>query len=316
MTKKLAGSRWNAPILQPISVTSPPNPIVPMPSLFASRMIFASSSASSGLGLISSSVRNSCCFAKAYPEAAVAADGHAERADAASMSLRLVHGVHDALADAVNVPVGPAELRELDREGILDVLVLASAPLQDESDLNLFVLPLFEMHDRRPFAEIVPAVFPGEGIDGVRSQVTLGRRLDDGIPDVAFHHDLIRPDRGLDLERRHAGVLADRGSRIACHVDVQGDGVEGEGGLGPGIFNLHRRFDRPPDIGREIGGRLGDQRKNALFEIVHSSSVEPAALAVSTGRSGDAGGSDLNSRVDWPLGIRDRILDARLLESA
>src|ERR1043165_1930660 len=45
-TKKLAGSRFCTPTLQPMSDTRPPNPIVPMPSLLTSPMIDASSCAS------------------------------------------------------------------------------------------------------------------------------------------------------------------------------------------------------------------------------------------------------------------------------
>ena len=62
-TKKLAGSRLAAVILQPISDALPPNPIAPTPSLLASSMISASSFASAGLGFTSSSVRKSCPLA-------------------------------------------------------------------------------------------------------------------------------------------------------------------------------------------------------------------------------------------------------------
>ena len=63
-TKKLAGSRFAAVILQPISDALPPKPIAPTPSLLASSMISASSFASVGLGFTSSSVRNNCSFAR------------------------------------------------------------------------------------------------------------------------------------------------------------------------------------------------------------------------------------------------------------
>ena len=62
-TKKLAGSRLIAPTLQPMSVTLPPNPIVPISRSFTVDMIDASSSASRGSGFTSSSVRNNCSFA-------------------------------------------------------------------------------------------------------------------------------------------------------------------------------------------------------------------------------------------------------------
>jgi hypothetical protein len=57
------GRRFCAVILQPMSDTRPPNPIVPMPSLLTSPMIDASSSASRGSAFTSSSVRNNCSFA-------------------------------------------------------------------------------------------------------------------------------------------------------------------------------------------------------------------------------------------------------------
>ena len=66
-TKKLAGSRFSTPTLQPMSDTRPPNPIVPTPSVFTVRMISASRSARRESGLTSSSDRNSCSFACSNP---------------------------------------------------------------------------------------------------------------------------------------------------------------------------------------------------------------------------------------------------------
>ena len=62
-TKKLAGRRLSAPILQPISVTFPPKPIVPMSRSLTVDMIEASTSASRGSSLTSSSVLNNCSLA-------------------------------------------------------------------------------------------------------------------------------------------------------------------------------------------------------------------------------------------------------------
>ena len=62
-TKKLAGSRFNAPILQPIREVRPPNPIGPTVSRFASSMTDASTRARRSSGLTSSRVRNSCSLA-------------------------------------------------------------------------------------------------------------------------------------------------------------------------------------------------------------------------------------------------------------
>src|SRR5436190_21533855 len=58
LTKKLAGRRFAAVILHPISEDLPPNPIAPTPILLASSMISASSLAKTGFGFVSSSVRN------------------------------------------------------------------------------------------------------------------------------------------------------------------------------------------------------------------------------------------------------------------
>ena len=58
-TKKHAGRRLAAVILQPISDTPPPKPMAPTPSRLASSITRASSSASTGFGFTSSSVRKS-----------------------------------------------------------------------------------------------------------------------------------------------------------------------------------------------------------------------------------------------------------------
>ena len=62
-TKKLAGSRFSAPILHPMSDVRPLKPMGPTARRLASSMIDSSSRASRGSGFVSSSVRNSCSLA-------------------------------------------------------------------------------------------------------------------------------------------------------------------------------------------------------------------------------------------------------------
>ena len=102
---------------------------------------------------------------------AIAADAHAERARRAALPLRLPHGVQNALAHAFEIAVGAAQVIERAGQGILDVLVLAAAALEDQLDFDLVFFPLLEMNDRRLFAQIVAAVFAGERIDGVGPQL-------------------------------------------------------------------------------------------------------------------------------------------------
>ena len=44
-----------------------------------------------------------------------------------------------------------------------------------------------------------------------------------GVADLLLHPDLVGADRRLDLEGRHAGVLADRAFLVGGLVDVLGD---------------------------------------------------------------------------------------------
>ena len=62
-TKKLAGRRLSAPILQPMSEVRPPKPIGPTVSVLASSITAVSIAASRASGLTSSRVRNSCSLA-------------------------------------------------------------------------------------------------------------------------------------------------------------------------------------------------------------------------------------------------------------
>ena len=104
-------------------------------------MISASSCASSGSGLTSSSVRNSCVLGELVTVRAIAADADAEGARRAALSLRLPDGVQDALAHAFEIAVGAAQVFELAGQGILDVLVLAAAAFEDQLHFDLVLVP-------------------------------------------------------------------------------------------------------------------------------------------------------------------------------
>ena len=95
----------------------------------------------------------------------------------AALSLRLPHGMQDALAHAFQVAVGAAQVIERAGHGILNVLVLAAAALEDQLDFDLILFPLLEMNDRRFFAQVVAAVFSGERIHRIGPQFAAGAWL-------------------------------------------------------------------------------------------------------------------------------------------
>ena len=116
---------------------------------------------------------------------AIAADGDANGAGRAALALRLPDGVQDALADAVERAIGAAEMRQLGRQRVLRVHVLAAAALQDQPDLDLVVLlPLIEVKDRRAGPEVVAGVGAGDRVDRVGPQLAASRGLGDGLADL------------------------------------------------------------------------------------------------------------------------------------
>ena len=124
---------------------------------------------------------------------------------------------------AVERAIGAAEMRQLDRQRVLRVRVLAAAALQDQLDLDVVALPLIEVDDRRARAEVVAGVLAGDRIDRVRPQLAAPRRFGDRLADLLAHPDLIRADRHVHLEGRHAGVLADRAFAVDGQIDVLRD---------------------------------------------------------------------------------------------
>src|SRR5690606_8236199 len=158
---------------------------------------------------------------------AVAADGDADGAWAAALPLRLPDGVQDALADALEGPVRAAEAGKLRRQRVLDVHVLAAAALEDEANLELVLLPLPEVQDRRARPEVVAGVLAGQGVHRIGPELAAPGGLRHRLPDLLLHPDLVGAHRRLDLEGRHAGVLADGpfgGGRL---VDVRRNDGQG-----------------------------------------------------------------------------------------
>src|SRR5690606_19705458 len=131
-------------------------------------------------------------------------------ARAAALALGLPDGVDDALAHALDRPVGTPEAGKLCWQRVLDVHVLAAAALENEAHLDLVLLPLLEVQDRRAGPEVVAGVLTRQGVDRVGPELAAPGCLGNRLPDLFLHPDLVRADRRLDLEGRHAGVLADR----------------------------------------------------------------------------------------------------------
>ena len=197
---------------------------------------------------------------------AVAADADADRARAAALALRLPDGVQDALAHALEVAVGAAEVRQFDRHRILRVAVLAAAALEQQPHLDVVAVPLLEVDDRRSGAEVVAGVLAGDGVHRVRPELAATGRLGDGVADLLGHPRLVGAGRRLDLEGRHAGVLADGAFALGGHVDVLGDDGERLGRLGAGRLRPHRGLHRGAHVGWEVRRRLDDEVEHGIEE--------------------------------------------------
>ena len=209
---------------------------------------------------------------------AIAADAYAHRSGRTTLSLRLPHGMQDAFAHAFEVAIGPAHVVQSAGHGILNVLVLAPAAFEDQFDFDVIVFPLVEMDHRRFFAQIVAAVFSGERIHRVRAQLAEPRsfrdRLQNRLPDL----DLVHADRGVDHERRHARILADRSHIVVGHVHIGQNNIECLGRLCARGFIIRRNRHRGANIRREIRGRLSNQFEQAAGKEFHFTTPKPVIL--------------------------------------
>ncbi len=200
------------------------------------------------------------------PRRAVAADADAHRARAAALALRLPYRVQDALLHAVEIAIGPAEVRELDRNRVLRVGVFAPAALENELDLDVVSLPLLEMDDRRARAKIVAGVFPRNRIDRIRTELAAPRRFGNRLANLLAHPDLIGADGHFDLERRHAGVLADGALAIRGEIDVLRDDGQRLRRARAFGFDAASRFHGRPHVWRKVGRRSNDELQHAVEE--------------------------------------------------
>src|SRR6185503_4754320 len=141
---------------------------------------------------------------------AIAADADADRAGTAAFALRVPYRMEDALLHAVERAIGAPEMRQLDRQRVLRVGVLAAAALENELHLDVVAFPLIEVDDRRAGAEVVAGVLARDGVDRIRPEFAALCRFLHGGADLLAHPYLIRADGRVYFERRHARVLTDR----------------------------------------------------------------------------------------------------------
>ena len=119
-----------------MSVTLPPNPIVPISRLLTVAMIDASTLRQPRIGIDVVERAEQLLFGVRVAGRAIAADADADRARRAAFALRVPDGVEDALPHAVERPIGASEMRQLHRQRVLGVGVLAAAALQNQLDLD------------------------------------------------------------------------------------------------------------------------------------------------------------------------------------
>ena len=154
-----------------MSVTLPPNPIVPISRLLTDRhdRCFELRQPRIRIHIVERSEQ--LLLGVRVAGRAIAADADADRAGRAALPLRVPHGVKNRLLHAVERPVGAAEMRQLDRQRVLGIGVLAAAALENQLDLDLVLLPLLEVDDRRARSEIVAGVLAGDRIDRIGAQL-------------------------------------------------------------------------------------------------------------------------------------------------
>ncbi|MNY00272.1 hypothetical protein D3C86_1327580 [compost metagenome] len=201
---------------------------------------------------------------------AIAADGHADEAGRAALALGLVDRVHDALADAVQVTVGLAQLGQLAGQRVLDVLVLAAAALEDQLDLDDVLLPLLEVDDRGAGAQVVTGVGAGQAVHRVGAQLAVVGGAGHGLADGRLDLELVGAHRGVDEEGGHARVLAQGQDALGGHVHVLGDGRKGDPRAGSGVLAGLGVGEGLSHVGGQVGRGLDDQGVEALFELRQS----------------------------------------------
>ena len=82
------------------------------------------------------------------------------------------------------------------------------------------------MDHRRFFTQIVTTIFSGEGVHRVRPQLSELGSFRDSLQNRFLDADLVHADRGVNHERGHPGILANRAHVVAGHVHVRQDNIE------------------------------------------------------------------------------------------
>ena len=189
----------------------------------------------------------------------VTAHTHAQVPGRTALSLRLVDRVHDAFPHAIEVAVGPPQAFQRLRQRVLDIPVLAAAPLQQQLDLDGVLAVLVKVNHRSSRPQVVARVLACERIDRVLPELARLGRSGDRLQNLLFQHELVEADGRLDDEGRHARVLTDRPLALAGHVHVQGNCREGECGPGLGGFPRLGTSDQPTNVRGQIRGGLDNQ---------------------------------------------------------
>ena len=119
--------------------------------------------------------------------------------------------------------------------------------------LDVVALPLLEVQHGRAGAEVVAAVFAGERVDGIRPKLAAPSGFRDRFFDLRLEPDLISADRRLDLEGRHAGVLANRALDLDGLIDVLPDDGQRLLRARALVFLMQRVLHGGADVGRQVG---------------------------------------------------------------
>ena len=120
-------------------------------------------------------------------------------------------------------------------------------------------VPLLEVEDRRARPQVVARVLAGDRIHRVRPQLASTRRLRDRVANHLLHRDLVNADGRLDLEGRHAGVLADCALAVGGEIDVLRDDRERLRRLRAGRFRRAGLAHRHAHVWRQIGRGFHDE---------------------------------------------------------
>src|SRR5258708_18713370 len=195
------------------------------------------------------------------------------------MPLRLTDRVQNAIADAFQGSARLAHVVQIGGQGILDVLDLAAAALEDQLYFDLLFFPLLEVNHGCFRAQVVAAVLAGQRIDGIRAQLAALGGFGHRFPDGLLHLDLIHPHRSVDHKGGHAGVLADGPLILLRHIDIRGNDVQRLRGLRVGSFRAQCVLHRFAHVRWQVGGGLGDEFDEALYEKLHFGFVPLVVVA-------------------------------------